>query len=154
MDANRVKIETYTTQFYSALDDYKRADISRKLNPEVEQYQDNFAAAEASLTAVNKNVFVLSNDIQSQTDNLNVSVGDLNEKIAEQRDEWKKLGFDYQQVKGVGGGADLMVNNSRELYKTQYVSNWCMFVGIFLIALVIYLFFGKKNAAAAAIPHK
>lgn len=145
MNANRVKIETYTTQFYAALDDYKRADVSHKLNPEVEQYQNNFAAAEAAITAVNKDVFVLSNDIQSRTDDLNAKVSDLNAKIADQREDWKKLGFDYQQVKGIGKGADVMIDNSQELYKTQYVSNWCIFIGIFIMARLLYLVFGKKS---------
>ena len=143
-DKNNEKIETYKSQFYSALDDYKNADIAHKLNPDIEQYNSILMEAESHLTTINKDVFILTNDIQFNTDNLNKRINELNAQISDERGLWKHLGFNYQQVKGLGEGANVMIDNSQDQYKAQFISNWCIFIGIIILSIAIYLIFGKK----------
>ena len=52
-----------------------------------------------------------------------------------------KLTKQYGQLSGDNNGSDVMLDDSKNLYQTQYVANVTLFIGIFLLTSVIYKVF-------------
>jgi len=144
IEQNYEKIATYQNQFFSILDDYKNAYILYKSYPDIPDYKTNLLNQEKLLSSVNKDLFVLSNDIESATNIVNSSIINLNSNIEKERNQNKELLFQYQQTKGVGNAAEIMIENEIEIYKSEYIYNINIFLGIVLLVFTIYNVFFKK----------
>ena len=138
------KSETYITQFYSFLDEYKASFVLYHKNPNNQEYRRIFSHNSYILDSINKNLYVLTNDIQKETDVINTKVNNLDKNIKREKQINEDLLFKLQQIKGNDNGALIMNDNSKELYKHQYILNWTMFLGIFFIAYGIYKVFKKE----------
>ena len=150
---NMEKISIYQEQFNSALDDYTKSYISTQLFPSVQEYSNTFANDKGILTALNKDLFVLKNNIELKTNEINNSINVLNEKIKREKSLNKTLTYRYQQINGSGEGASLMIDNATELYKKQYISNWDMILGIVIVCWFMYKYFrgGSGSSGSSSI---
>jgi len=138
---NTDKIQTLSQQFNAALDDYKKAYIAYKLNPEMEQYQSTLNNTESTITSINKDMFVLTNNVESQIESLNMKTEELDKKINVERKTHDKLRHQYTQLTGTDMGSIQMIDDSKDMYRKQYISNWTMLLGILIIAITMIRIF-------------
>jgi len=128
------KLNTYKTQFDSIIDDYKKYYILTNKNPEYQEYSKFFSMINNNLTTINKDLFIISNDIQRNTDILNNQINILDEKMISEKDIYKKLSFALKQKNGRNNSSFVMIDESIDLYKRQYISNWNIIIGILLLS--------------------
>jgi len=65
------------------------------------------------------------------------------------------LKYKISQIEGTDNGAVIMNENSKELYKYQYISNWTVFLGIFFISYSLYnVFKNSSNPLESSIVKK
>lgn len=145
IEQNYEKIQTYKSQLYSVLDDFKKSYVTYKSNPDISEYKANFSNQEAAVNSVNKDLFILTNDIENNINIINSKIVDLNAKIEEQRKLHESLLFHYQQSEGFGEGSKIMIDNTKELYKKQYISNFDLLFGLHILMIAMYFIFLKKS---------
>jgi hypothetical protein len=135
------KIQTLKDQFYPILSDYKQAFINTNKYPDLSEYQQIYSSSKANLDTVLTGIFStktsIENDLETVKDNLLV----LGEKITYEKSLNTKLNKQYGQLSGDNNGSDIMLDDSKKLYQTQYVANVTLFIGIFLLTGVIYKVF-------------
>lgn len=152
---NYTNLKTYNEQLGPLLDEYKKGYVYYNTNPDNNEYSRIFSVASGNVTALNKDLFVTTNDIQKNIDDLNVQLTALDEKIATEKKTNKYLLSKLQHLEGKNNGSHVMSSNSQELYKQQYISNWDMVVGILIISGALVTVFRKpKLVATPLIPSK
>ena len=144
------KIQVYTEQFPIILDNFKTAYINHNKTPEYEEYTQLYDTNKAALNTVNGQLFSTINDIQKNIDILNKNTMATDTKLMSLKDNNKKLVQKMTQIRGSNNGAKEMINNSKELYKTQYTINVSIFVGILLICIMMYHIFRSSSYSSSS----
>jgi len=154
---NYTNLKTYNEQLGPILDEYKKGYVYYNTNPDNNEYARIFSVSSGNVTALNKDLFVTTNDIQKNIDDLNTQLTALDAKIATEKKTNARLISKLQHLEGKNNGSNVMSSNSQELYKQQYISNWDMVVGILIISGALVTIFKKPKlvaAAAASLPIK
>ena len=123
------KLNTYSEQFPSVLEDYKKSYIIHNKNTEYNEYSQIYASNKGALHSLNTKVFVATNDIQKNIDTLNVQISDLDNKITEEKSINTDLKKKWNSIKGTGNSASEMTDEAKELYNIQYISNVTIVIG-------------------------
>lgn len=137
------KLDAYTSKFYSALDDFSNSYINYKLYPGYSENQNIYANNKAILESLQADVFVATNDVQRNINSLNLLISDLNSKISTEKTKNAKLKSQLSQLMSSSNGANSLIGESSELYKMQWLSNITLFIGIFLVVIIIFKVFSK-----------
>jgi len=149
---NYTNLKKYNEQIDPLLDEYKKGYIYYNTNPDNEEYSRIFSIASGNITALNKDIFVTTNDIQKGIDDLNAKLNNLNNKIILEKDTNDKLVKKLLHHEGKENGSKILIDNSMELYKQQYISNWDMVIGILIISGMIITVFRKPKIVSQSIP--
>jgi len=138
------RIQTLKEQFSPILSDYKQAYINTNKYPDVNEYQQIYASSKSNLDTVLSGIFSTKTNITSNLETLKDRLLDLDKKITYEKSLNSTLNSQYSQLTGNNNGSDVMLNDSKNLYKTQYVANVTLFIGIFLLTGVIYKVFTQS----------
>ena len=146
------ELKTYSEKINPTLDEYKKAYIYYNTSPQNSEYASFFSISNGNITALNKDVFVTTNNIQSLIENIKNSSTILEKNINTEKTSNRELVLQLQQVEGSGNGTAIMNGNSVELYKEQYISNWNIVVGIFILTGVLVTVFRKPKTTSVSTP--
>ena len=135
------KIQTLKDQFTPILSEYKQAYVNTSVYPDVDEYQSIYASAKSNLDTVLSGIFSVKTSIENDLVTLRDKLLDLDKKITYEKSLNTKLNTQYGQLSGDNNGSDVMLEDSKNLYQTQYVANVTLFIGIFLLTGVIYKVF-------------
>ena len=152
VEANYTNLKMYSEQIMPALDDYKKSYIYYNTNPDNEEYANIFSKNSGTITTLNKDVFVMTTNIEKNIDTLNKKTSVLDKKIKLEKKTNSDLVFKLEQLQGTNNGSKEMNSDSKELYKEQYISNWNMVIGIFLITGALITVFRKPIAMSTSAP--
>jgi hypothetical protein len=135
------KIQTLKDKFTPILSDYKKAFVNTNKYSDVGEYQTIYASSKTNLDTVLTGIFSVKTSIENDLVTLKDKLLDLDKKITYEKSLNTKLNKQYGQLSGDNNGADVMLDDSKNLYQTQYVANVTLFIGIFLLTGVIYKVF-------------
>ncbi len=129
------KINTIKTQFFSALDDFKKYYVYYNKNPEVNEFQNYYVNSKGQLQSMSRDLFLITNNIDK-----NIEILDKNmSAISAQLDDEKKLNKEMMQLianlENTQNGSEILIDDSKTKYNEQYVRNWEIFVGIIIISV-------------------
>lgn len=135
------KITGLTEQFFSVLDDFTKYYVFYNKNPEVNEYQQIYLNNKSHLQNLNKNVFLLTNDIEKDIEKLNYVVTRLNAKLGDERDlSGEMLGL-IDNLKNTTNSSSVMLDDTTSIYNKQYYSNINIFLGsVIILGLSIKIF--------------
>jgi hypothetical protein len=136
-EQNNEKINAIKTQFFSALDDFKKYYVYYNKNPEVTEFQNYYANSKGQLQTMSKDLFVATNDIDNHIEILDEEMKDVAVKLEEEKklnDEMTRLFTNLQNTKN---GSDILIDDSKEEYNKQYYANWEMIIGIFVVSGIL-----------------
>jgi len=151
VEQNYQKLNTYSEQIKYALDDYRKSYIYYNTNPDNQEYARIFSIDSGNVTTLNKDLFVTTNDIQKNIDDLNLKITSLNRNIKLNKTINGKLITELQQLEGRENGSQVLIDNSKESYKTQYIANWNMVVGIFITIGMLGTIFRKSHSSSNTV---
>jgi hypothetical protein len=134
---NKETLDTYRDQYMSILDEYKKSYVTSKTYPSVSEYNTSFSKATDWLNQLSSNLFVLTNTIETDIERVNNYIASVNNKINIEKNQNETLVQKYQQIVSVKNGSSELFDNSKYRYNVQYISNWNIFIGIFLISFLI-----------------
>jgi len=134
------KLNTINNKFYSALDDFSSSYVNSKLYPGGES-QKIFLNNQGIIDSLQAELFIATNDIQSNIDNLTSVLLNLNAKIESEKAKNVTLNSQFTSVSSQSNGSSLLVNESDNLYFDRYISNATFIVGIILGFIITFRVF-------------
>jgi hypothetical protein len=139
------KINSLSEQFFSVLDDFTKYYVFFNKNPEVNEYQQIYLNNKSQLQNLNKNVFLLTNDIEKDIEKLNYIVTRLNAKLGDEKDLNGELLYLFGNLKNTTNSSSVMLDDSVSIYNKQYYLNTDIFLGsIMCLGLIVHLLQNKK----------
>jgi hypothetical protein len=149
---NQEKIHDLEETFMSALEEYKEAYIQYKLNPDIPDFEAAWKQKENALNRVNTQLFILRNSLEKDITKYNIKSKILHEKIEREKRKYKRVHSVYKQVKGREDGADLLISNFTESYKTEYLGNIAYLLSICVVFGFYYKFIMKESSSSSSMP--
>jgi len=139
------KLQVLQEQLPAILEDFKKYYIFYNKNPEYDEYRQMYENMKNNLNKINSDLFVLSNDVSSNTDELNKQLFYLNDLIEQEKQKNKMLKRKLGIVENKSNAADEMITNFREIYESDYLRNWGLFGCIIVGGLVIKNIYTKSQ---------
>jgi hypothetical protein len=139
------KLETITQKFDSSLDDLSESYLNYKMYPEYNEYGRMYSNTSGIIDSLQADVFVSTNDVQKNIDNLNKLISDLNKKIAAEKIKQTKLKAELVNINSQANGSGLLTIQSKTLYFDNYVYNITLIVGILILFYSLFKVYSKKS---------
>jgi len=136
-DQFRESLQTLQQQLPAILEDFKKYYVFYNKNPEYDDYRQMFENIKANLNKVNSDLFVLSNEVSSNTDDLNTRLFELDALIEQEKQKNIELKQKLGIVENKTAATDEMITNFREIYESKYLRNWGLFGCIIVGGLII-----------------
>jgi hypothetical protein len=131
------KLQTLNKQLPAILDDFKKYYVFFNKNPEYPEYQNSFENIKGNMNKLSSDLFMLSNDVQASTDELNKKLFALNVLIQEEKERNRKLKLKLGIVEHKNNAASEMISDYKNMYSEGYLRNWALFISILIIGTSI-----------------
>lgn len=126
------------------LDEYKKLYVIKHLNPENQEYQQQFSNIDDNVKQINTKLFSMSTDIKNNIRKLTEYIISLDNDIRSQRERKKILKRKIGIVKHETNAASEMFDDYKQIYNERYLRNWALGISIVSGVLVIKYMFSVK----------
>ena len=138
------KINAINSQFFSALDDFKKYYVYYNKNPEVNEFQNYYANSKSQLQNMNKELFLISNSIDQNIDVLDKKMAEISFKLEAEKKMYKELEKLNSNLQNTQNGSEILIDDSKVAYNLQYYKNVEIFIGIIIVGGLLSVLFKKK----------
>ena len=145
------KLFSLQQQLPPLLEDYNSAYILYQNNPGVSQYQQPYETSLANLNQLNSELFVLTNAVETNSDNVQDTLNELNLKIGQAQKINTDLKNKIKLSESNNYTSTEMIINYKQLYTGSYLKNWSLLLSIVLAGVAIKMVFNNK---IGIIPNK
>ena len=139
------KIVTIKSQFFSALDDFKKYYVYFNKNPEVNEFQNYYANSKGQLQTMNRNMFLMTNNIEKNIEILNKKVLLLSIKLNNEKKLNKNMTDLINNLENTQNGSEILIDDSKTKYNIQYYKNIEIFIGILIIGGLMSKIFKNQD---------
>jgi hypothetical protein len=130
-------LDTLKQQIGPILDDFVKYYVFYNKNPEYPEYQSMFDTVKGQMTQLCSDLFTLENSVQSNTDEINKALIELNLLIIEERKRNRELKRKLGIAETENNAAMEMINNYTEMYDSGYLRNWGLGISILFAITII-----------------
>ena len=127
------KLQTLNKQLPAILDDFKKYYVFFNKNPEYPEYQTSFENIKGNMSKLSSDLFMVSNDVQASTDELNKKLFALNVLIQEEKERNRDLKLKLGIVEHKNNAATELISDYKNIYSEEYLRNWALFISIIII---------------------
>ena len=138
------KLVSLKQQLPSILDDYNKYSVFYNKNPDYNEYQQSFDRIQGNLNQLNSELFMLSNNVQTETDEVNKYLNQLNKLITIEKSIRSDLKKQLGNVKSDKNATTEMIDNYKEMYNNGYLRNWGLLLSIILAGFAISKVYSSK----------
>jgi len=138
------QLQTLSEQLPSVLDDFKKYYVFYNRNPEYDEYISHFNIVKNNLNSINSKMFVLSNEVQTNIDDINEILINLNTSIGQLKTENSKTIKRLRGVKEKYNAANEMISNYKNIYEYNYLRNWGLLLSIVIAGFSISVIYKNK----------
>jgi hypothetical protein len=121
---------TIKTQFFSALDDFKKYYVYHYKNPEVNEFQNYYATSKGQLQSLSTNLSGLTKAINQHILGLDNHLSTLATQLQKEKQLYHKISGLASDLTATQNGSELLIHDSKTNYNNQYYSNWELILGI------------------------
>ena len=139
------QIERIKKRFYPALDEFKKFFVYYNKNPEVEEFQNNYANSKGLIQRLNSDLFLVTNNIQSSIENLSIEMQTTTENLKYEQEIYEELQKLYNNIYSTQNGSAIMIDDAKEEYNIQYYKNLELLFGIMTIIRLSFKFLLPKT---------
>lgn len=129
----RRKLNTLDETLPPILDDFKKYYVFFNKNPEYPEYQSLFENIKGNLNTTNSELFLLSNQVESSSDEINKQLFDLNILIQREKEKNRELKRQLGIVDEKKNAANELISDYKNIYESAYLQNWSLFFSILII---------------------
>ena len=141
------KINTLTSKFPSLLDDFKKSFVQFNMNPNVNEYRNIYSKMKSGLEHINNEVVSTSETLQKKIQKLLDLIIILDEKLLEEKQLNTELIMVWEHTQGTDNGSQMMIDDSKELYRLQRLANIDIILGIVLMIVLLFRVFRSSTSA-------
>jgi len=131
------KINIIKTQFFSALDDFKKYYVYYNKNPEVNEFQNYYTNSKSQLQSMSRDLFLTTNNINKYIENLDKNMSSIGVKLEDEKKLNQELMKKLSNLENTQNGSEILIDNSKDTYNKQYYYNWEMFIGVIIISKIL-----------------
>jgi hypothetical protein len=139
------KINNIKSQFFSALDDFKKYYVYYNKNPEVNEFQNFYINSKTQLQTMSRDLFLTTNNIDKQIEFLDGEMKVVSIKLEDEKLLNVELMKLFTNLQNTQNGTEILINNSKEEYNEQYYNNLEIICGIFITGALLATMFKKSN---------
>jgi len=143
------KINTIKSQFFSALDDFKKYYVYYNKNPEVNEFQNYYVSSKGQLQSMSGDLFLTTNNINKSIEDLDKKMTDISKQLDEEKELNKKMMALVGNLENTKNGSELLIDDSKENYNRQWRKNIEMCLSIIFISVCLAKVF--KNTSSISV---
>jgi len=130
-------LDTLKQKIGPILEDFKKYYVFYNKNPEYPEYQSMFDTVKSQITQICSDLFVLENNVLTNTDQINKALIELNLLIKEEKKRNRELKRKLGIAETENNAAMEMIDNYKEMYDSGYLRNWGLGISILFAITVI-----------------
>jgi len=140
------QINNIKSQFFSALDDFKKYYVYYNKNPEVNEFQNYYTNSKSQLQTMSKDLFLTTNNIDKNIEILDNEMLDISIKLEKQKELHKEMTKLINNLQNTQNGSEILIDDSKTKYNLQYYKNIELFIGMLMVSgLLTNFFIHSKN---------
>jgi hypothetical protein len=121
------------TQFFSALDDFKKYYVYYNKNPEVDEFQNNYENSKSQLQNLSNKLLRISCSINENINKIDSDMTNVVKKLEFEKEANGKLINALNNLEKTQNGSEILIDDSKEKYNEQFYNNALMYFGILFI---------------------
>ena len=138
------QIITLQEQLPAMLLDFKRYYVLSNKSLENSEYNNAYQNIEKNLIKINSDIFTLTNNIQSNIDELNIQLKSLASLIGTEKTTNTQLTISVNDLKHNNNATIEMISDYSHIYESDYLRNWAVFLSILVAGLTISKVYSSK----------
>jgi len=139
------KINTIKSQFFSALDDFKKYYVYYNKNPEVNEFQNYYVNSKGQIQNMSRDLFLITNDIDKNIEILNKNMLAISLQLDNEKKLNKEISDLISNLENTQNGSEMLIDDSKSKYNSQYLINCELIIGIFFVSLLFGKFVLQKS---------
>jgi len=132
------KINETNNKFIASLKEYVDSYVNYLLNSSSNTYWTTYQNKKATAVNNKDNLIKLSYSIESDTKKIASQTADKRGRINNEEKTYKKYLKKINNLKSSDNSSSLLMDESNELYKSQYIDNCILIVGILVLLIILY----------------
>lgn len=137
------KINNIKTQFFSALDDFKKYYVYFNKNPEVNEFQNYYSNSKSQLQNLSRDLFLTTNNIDKNIDILDKEITAISIQLEDEKKLNKEMMEILKNLQNTQNGSEILINDSKSEYNQQYYKNVEIFIGMLIVSSLLAALFKK-----------
>ena len=131
------KINTTKSQFFSALDDFKKYYVYYNKNPEVNEFQNYYVNSKGQLQTMSRDLFLTTNNIDKSIELLDKQMSSISVQLDEEKKINKEMTKLIANLENTQNGSEILIDDSKTKYNEQYWKNCELFIGILIVSILV-----------------
>jgi hypothetical protein len=131
------KIETLQQQLPTILDEFNKYFVLYNIDPSYPEYGNMFNNIKQHLNSLSASLFVISNDVDANTDEINKAFKKLDILITIERKKNRELRRKLGIIEDENNNSKELIDNYNEMYDTDYLRNWALFLSTIVVGVSI-----------------
>jgi hypothetical protein len=127
------KLQTLNDKLPAILDDFKKYYVFFYENQENDEYKNSFENIKSNLTQIKSDLIILSNGVNSSTNELNEKLLKLDLLIKQEKKINSELKSKLGIVEDKNNAASELLHDYKYIYSEEYMRNWALFLGILIV---------------------
>lgn len=119
------------------LDEFKKIYVVSKMNPDIQEYQQQYANIISNINQIQSSLFTISNNVQANIDDISQKLKSLNLLIEKEKTTNKTLKKKLGIIEHNNNAATEMIYNYKQIYNMNYLRNWALFLSTVLCIVTI-----------------
>jgi methyl-accepting chemotaxis protein len=137
-DSYKNKLEELKGGINLLLEEFVKLYILAKLHPNNDDIQEKYQSLINNINELQSKLFSTSNNIQTDINNINKTLLELNGSIQKEKQTNKHLKKQLGMVESTGISAEEMINDYKEMYNEHYLRNWALLLSTLFCFYTIY----------------
>ena len=145
-------VQTLQQQLGPILDDFAKYYVFYNKNPDVTEYQQMFSNIKSNLNNLNAQLFMVSNQVDANTQAISKKLLEFNEKIQTLKTQNGTLSTKMNKIKHKNNSSDELIKDYEQMYDMGYLRNWGLGLSIVASCVLLSLVFRKNSVPVTSIP--
>jgi hypothetical protein len=139
-DTFKENVQTLKQQLPPILDDFNKYFVLYNKDPNNPDFENMFNNIKQNLNTIGSSLFMVSNDLDTNIDNINATYKKLDILIVKERKRNRELRRKLGLVERENDSSKELIDNYNEMYDMDYLRNW----GLFLSTIVVGVYISKN----------
>ena len=131
------RVKTLQQQLPPILDDFNKYFVLYNKTPNYPEYENMFNNIKKNLNSLGSSLFMVSNDVDSNIDNINEVFKRLDILINRERKRNRELKRKLGIVETEANSSKEMIHDYNEMYDDDYLRNWGLFLSTVVVGVSI-----------------